>query len=124
MPRKPGVDYSAVIDEGQGAPILLGETALPDCLMGLIAAPNGVFVVTAEGRLFQRVRDPKNFDGRNPDKWIWVEPKVPGPVSLAVLTPKGDVMVLLKDGRLMERTRDSAVITQSWVWKDIPSPLT
>lgn len=40
-------------------------------------SPNGIFALMEDGRLFERIRDPKNFDGRNPDKWIWVER--PGP---------------------------------------------
>ena len=96
----------------------------PDRVIGLAPSPAGFFAVSADGKLFQRVRDPKNFDGRNPDQWIWREYTTPGPVEQVTVSPKGELILLLKDGRVVERERDKAnIVVPHWVWKDIPSPL-
>lgn len=42
-------------------------------IIAIGASPNGHFALMDDGRLFERIRDSKNFDGRNPDKWIWIE---------------------------------------------------
>lgn len=46
-------------------------------VIALCPSPSGLFALTEDGRLFERVRDEKNFDGRNPNKWVWVEREAP-----------------------------------------------
>lgn len=52
-------------------------------IIAIGASPNGHFALMDDGRLFERIRDNKHFDGRNPDKWIWIERDGP-------LTPKAE----------------------------------
>lgn len=50
-----------------------------DVVVALCPTPSGMFALMQDGRIFERMRDPKNFDGRNPDRWIWVEREGPIP---------------------------------------------
>ncbi len=49
----------------------------PDRIAQLCAMPTGMMALTTAGRLFFRELDSRNFDGRNPVKYVWRE--VEGP---------------------------------------------
>lgn len=46
-------------------------------VVSLCAMPSGMMALTSAGRLFFRELDSRNFDGRNPVKYVWRE--VEGP---------------------------------------------
>jgi len=48
-----------------------------DRIVQLCAMPTGMMALTSDGRLFFRELDSRNFDGRNPVKYVWRE--VEGP---------------------------------------------
>ncbi len=51
--------------------------AFGEMVVQLTSLPTGMMVLTNSGRLFFRELDNRNFDGRNPVKYIWRE--VEGP---------------------------------------------
>lgn len=55
------------------------ERRAADKVVSVTSSPTGIMALTETGRLFHRQLDSRNFDGRNPQKYVWVE--VEGPLS-------------------------------------------
>lgn len=105
--------------------VLENMTGVPKAPKFISIAPlgDGIYGIMADGRLFERKHDPRNFDGRDKDKWIWYEHKnLPGHVQQAIMSPWHSLIVLLADGRIFERARDGGTLTISYSWKEIELP--
>ncbi len=55
----------------------IAQAQFEEKIVQLEAMPTGLMALTSAGRLFFRELDNRNFDGRNPVKYIWRE--VEGP---------------------------------------------
>lgn len=97
---------------------------MKDAIKQLCSSPLGVFALTADGRLFERVHDPRNFDGRNPNKFVWQEyalKELPGKLMQICLSPRG-LFALTDEGRLFERVRDPN-LANAVKWFEHENPL-
>jgi len=54
-----------------------GKTEAEERVVHLCAQHDKLFALTSAGRVFMRMLDSRNFDGRNPEKFIWKEIELP-----------------------------------------------
>ena len=54
-----------------------GKTEAEERVVQLCAQHDKLFAITSAGRVFMRMLDSRNFDGRNPEKFIWKEIELP-----------------------------------------------
>lgn len=87
----------------------------------IVSSQRGIYVLTDDGRLFERVHDPRNF-GRDQNVFIyrWIK-DVPGSVQSIASSPASLFVVI--EGELFEQVRNTEnPLVTAFHWRKVEPP--